>query len=108
MRGGRRLGISMDGKLQELIYEVCNGFPSRDVKISQIFDQRRFVRMVHYAWKNNLSFNTEDFKETLKVVDKFKNLSEENLETKAIELCDQAEFAKLMFYTAFELENLSI
>ncbi len=64
--------------------------------------------MVHYAWKNHLSFNTEDFKETLKVVDKFKNLSEENLETKATELCDQAEFAKSMFYAGFELENLSI
>lgn len=62
--------------------------------------------MVHYAWKNSLSFNPEDFKEILKTVDKFKILSEEELEAKAKLLCDQADFAKSMFYAAFDLEKL--
>ena len=44
----------MDEELQDLIVKVCTGFPTHDVTITNIFDQRRFARMVHHAWKNEI------------------------------------------------------
>lgn len=98
----------MDEKLQGLIHEVCSGFPTHDVNLSQVFDLRRFARMTHYAWKNNIGFHPEMFTEALKEADMFKNLNEDELESKAYELCCQADFAKSMFHAAFDIENLSL
>ncbi len=86
--------MHMEEHLQELINNVCGGFPTRDVEIINVFDQRRFARMVHYAWKQGIGFHP----------DMFMN----EIETKAHELCNKADFAKSMFHAAFELENLSI
>lgn len=48
------------------------------------------------------------FMNALKETELFKGLSEKEIETKAHELCNKADFAKSMFHAAFELENLSI
>ncbi len=48
------------------------------------------------------------FMNALKETELFRNLSEKEIEAKAHELCNQADFAKSMFHAAFELENLSI
>ena len=98
----------MDKKLQELIFAVCDGFPTRDVSVSHVFDQRRFAIMAHYAWKHNLGFHPDMFQEALKATELFKSLPEEDLEKKANQLCIRADFAKSMFHAAFELEKLSI
>lgn len=74
----------MDKKLQELIFAVCDGFPTRDVSVSQVFDQRRFAIMAHYAWKHNLGFHPDMFQEALKATELFKSLPEEDLEKKRI------------------------
>ncbi|MBD5263286.1 MAG: hypothetical protein HDS39_04345 [Bacteroides sp.] len=98
----------MDERLQELIFAVCNGFPTRDVSVSQVFDQQRFARMVHYAWKHNLGFHPDMFQEALKATELFKSLPEEEIDAKSDELCLQADFAKSMFHAAFDLDKLSI
>ncbi len=98
----------MEEHLQELIHNVCNGFPTRDVEIINVFDQRRFARMAHYAWKHGIGFHPDMFMNALKETELFRNLSEKEIEAKAHELCNQADFAKSMFHAAFELENLSI
>lgn len=98
----------MDEKLQELIQTVCSGFPTLDVNVSQVFDLRRFARMVHYAWKNEIGFHPDMFTEALKKAELFKNLNEDELESKANELCHQADFAKSMFHATFKLEKLSL
>lgn len=97
----------MKDQLKYLIENVCSGLTSLDVSISQIFDQCRFARMAHYAWKNEIGFHPEMFKEALKKIEKFNRLSEEELELKSRELCSQADFAKSMFHAAFDMENLS-
>lgn len=98
----------MDKTLQGLIEDVCKGFPSPDVEVTNVFDERRFARMAHYAWKHELGFNPKMFKDALKETPNFQRLSEDALEKKANELCLQACFAKAMFHAAFDLENLSI
>ena len=98
----------MDEKLQDLIHEVCSGFQTHDVNVSQVFDLRRFARMTHYAWKNNIGFHPDMFTEALKETVLFKSLNEDELESKANELCCQADFAKSMFHVAFEIEKLSL
>lgn len=98
----------MDSRLQELILDVCHGFPSRDVSVSHIFDFRRFAKMVHYAWKNEIGFHPDMFKDALRSDNLFNSLSEEELEAKASELCSQADFAKTIFHAAFDLEKLTI
>lgn len=98
----------MEEKLKELIFKVCAGFPTRDVCICNISDQKRFARMSHYAWKYELGFHPDMFKEALSSLDKFKCLSGDELDTKANELCKEADFAKSMFHAAFDLEKLSI
>ncbi len=98
----------MNENLQALIQNVCSGFPTYDVGVSNVFDQRRFVRMVHYAWKHEIGFHPDMFKNALMKTDLFHSLSENEIETKASELCLQADFAKSMFHAAFDLENLTI
>lgn len=98
----------MDSTLQKLIADVCQGFPTQDVGVSQIFDARRFALMVHYAWKHEIGFHPDMFEETLRGSDVFSNLSDEELEMKACEVCHQADFAKLMFHAAFDLEGLTL
>ncbi|WP_300906032.1 hypothetical protein [uncultured Bacteroides sp.] len=98
----------MDETLQELIQKVCSGFPSYDVGVSNVFDLRRFAKMAHYAWKHEIGFHPEMFKEALMNTDQFHSLSENEIEAKADELCQQADFAKSMFHAAFDLENLTI
>jgi len=48
------------------------------------------------------------FKDALMNTDQFHSLSENEIEAKADELCQQADFAKSMFHAAFDLENLTI
>lgn len=98
----------MDEKLQELIFAVCDGFPTRDVCVSHICDQRRLARMAYYAWKNEIGFHPDMFQEALKATELFKSLPEEEIDSKSNELCLQADFAKSMFHAAFDLENLSV
>ncbi len=98
----------MDEKLQKLLYAVCSGFPTRDVRVCNIFDQRRLVRMAHYAWKNNIGFHPDMFKCAMKNIELFQSLSEEELDSKAEYLCLQADSAKSVFHVAFDLEHLSI
>lgn len=98
----------MEKHLQKLIHNVCNGFPTRDVEIINVFDQRRFALMAHYAWKQGIGFHPDMFMDALKETELFKSLSEKEIEAKAHKLCNQADFAKSMFHAAFELENLSI
>ena len=100
--------MHLEEHLQELINNVCGGFPTRDVEIINVFDQRRFARLVHYAWKQGIGFHPDMFMNALKETELFKGLSEKEIETKAHELCNKADFAKSMFHAAFELENLSI
>ncbi len=95
-------------KLQELIQDVCNGFPTQDVEIINVFDQRRFAQMAHYAWKQGIGFHPDMFKEALMNTDLFRSLPENEIEAKADELCQQADFAKSMFHAAFDLDNLTI
>ncbi len=108
MRGGRRLGNSMEEELQKLIYTLCDGFPTRDVIVSNISDHKRLAIMAHYAWKHEIGFHPDMFKEALKATRMFKNLSERELEDKANLLCNQADFATSMFHAAFDLAKLSI
>lgn len=98
----------MEEKLQELIRNVCSGFTTFDVKVSHIFDVRRFAIVAHYAWKHNIGFHPDMFKTALKSTKLFQTLPDEDIEAKAYELCRQADFAKSIFHAAFELENLSI
>ncbi len=63
--------------------------------------------MAHYAWKQEICFHPDMFKEALQSNVAFSNLSEEDLEDKAHELCNQADFAKMMFHTAFDIEGLT-
>ena len=107
-RGRLRLTINMNDNLKKLIQDLCAGFPTQDVCVSNVFDQRRFARMVHYAWKQDKNFNQEVFKNVLKETELFKNLSDEELEKKSEVLCHYANFAKSMVYTAFNLEKLPI
>lgn len=98
----------MDEILQELISRVCEGFPSRDVIISNVSDQKRLAVMSHYAWKHKIGFHPDMFRDALKSTSMFKCLKEEELDSKANELCNQADFAKSLFHAAFDLEKLSI
>lgn len=100
--------ILMDQELQNLIQRLCLGFPTHDVNVSQIFDMRRFARMVHYAWKNEIGFHPEMFKNALKETDLFGNLSEEVLDAKSAQLCHQSDLAKGVLHAAFDIEKLSI
>ena len=70
-------------------------------------------RRNHYVtiigmWKQGIGFHPDMFMNALKETELFKGLSEKEIETKAHELCNKADFAKSMFHAAFELENLSI
>lgn len=98
----------MDQKLQELIQGVCSELPTLDVRISNVFDLRRFARMAYYAWKQDIGFHPEMFKDSLKKTELFQNLPEEVLDAKSIELCHQADFAKDILHATFDLENLKI
>ena len=98
----------MDQELQELIQRVCSGFPTHDVNVIQIFDMRRFARMVYYAWKHDIGFHPEMFKTALKGTELFGNFSEEALDAKSAKLCHQADFAKGILHAAFDIENLPI
>lgn len=98
----------MDEKLKKLILNVCQGFPTQDVVVSNTFDARRFARLVHYAWTHDIGFHPDMFKEALQTAKVFSSLSDEELEDKARTLCLQADFAKEMFHAAFDLEKLSI
>lgn len=98
----------MDKEFQKLIGNVCAGFPTHDVQLSNIFDIRRFARMAHYAWIHDIGFHPDMFKEALKETELFKNLSDEALDIKSQELCRQADLVKSMFHAAFDLEHLSI
>lgn len=64
--------------------------------------------MVHYAWKQNIGFHPDMFKDSLKETELFQNLLEEVLDAKSAELCRQADFAKGILHAAFDLENLKI
>lgn len=98
----------MEDKLQDLIFKVCEGLTSLDVSIYHIFDQRRFARMAHFAWKNGIGFHPEMFKIALKKIEKFNCLTDEEIEQKSHELCTQADLTKSMFHAAFDLEGLTI
>lgn len=98
----------MDKKLQDLIFALCDGFSSTDVIVSHICDQRRLARLVHYAWKQEIGFNPDMFKEALTRTNNFQNLSNEELDTKANDLCKQADFGKSLLYATFDLEKLTI
>ncbi len=98
----------MDETLKELIQKVCSGFPSFDVSVSNHFDQRRFVRMAHYAWKHEIGFHPDMFKNALMNTNLFQTLPENEIEAMATELCHKADFAKSMFHMAFDLEKLTI
>lgn len=98
----------MDETLQDLIQKVCFGFPTYDVGVSNVFDLRRFAKMAHYAWKYEIGFNPDMFKDALMNTELFHSLPEQEIEEKAYELCRQADFAKSMFHAAFDLENLKI
>ncbi|MDE6650126.1 MAG: hypothetical protein K2K45_09385 [Muribaculaceae bacterium] len=98
----------MDETLKELIQKVCSGFPTNDVVVSNVFDQRRFAKMAHYAWKHEIGFHPDMFKDTLMKTELFQSLTEQEIEARADELCQQADFAKSIFHAAFDLENLSI
>ncbi len=98
----------MDETLQELIYKVCSEFPTLDVEVCNIFDQRRFARMTHYAWKNGIGFHPDMFKNALKHSNLFQGLCEEELDEKSSQLCHQADFAKNMLHATFDLEHLTI
>ena len=99
---------NMDETLQELIQKVCSGFPTHDVGVSNVFDQRRFAKMAHFAWKHAIGFHPDMFKKALMNTELFHSLQEHEIETKAHELCQQADFARSMFHAAFDLENLTI
>ena len=98
----------MDETLQELIQKVCSEFPTYDVGVSNVFDLRRFAKMAHYAWKQGIGFHPDMFKNALMNTEVFHYLQEHEIETKAHELCQQADFAKSVFHAAFDLENLTI
>lgn len=76
--------------------------------VSNVFDQRKFARMAHYAWKHEIGFHPDMFRDALKNTDIFQSLPENEIEAKAHELCRQADFAKSVFHAAFDLENLTI
>ena len=98
----------MEETLQNLILELCLQFPYRDVNITNIFDQRRFVKVVHYAWKYEIGFHPYLFKTALEATELFGSLPENEIEQASRELCIKADFVKSMFHSAFDLENLSI
>ena len=98
----------MDDKLQELIFEVSSHLTPGDLKISHIFDLRRFAKMAHYAWINEIGFHPSMFKESLKKAELFSSIPEDTLEDMALQLCIQADFAKSMFHAAFDIEKLPI
>lgn len=98
----------MEKHLQELIHEVCESLPTRDVEITNVFDLRRFAQMAHYAWKQEIGFHPDMFTNALKATELFKNLPEEDIKAKALKLCSKADFAKSMFHAAFDLVKLSI
>ena len=93
---------TMDQELQNLIQLVCSSFTTYDVKVSHIFDLRRFARMAHYAWKHDIGFHREMFKNALKETELFGNLTDEELDEKSLDLCLQAEFAKGILHAAFD------
>ena len=64
--------------------------------------------MVHYAWKHDIGFHPEMFKKALKETELFRNLSDEVLNNKSAELCNQADFAKGILHATFDIEKLSI
>ena len=66
-----------------------------------MFDQRGFARMAHYAWKNEIGFHPDMFKEVLINTDMFRYLSENEIKAKANEICRQADYAKAMYHAAF-------
>ena len=74
----------MDETLQELIQNVCSGFPSFDVSVSNLFDQRRFARMAHYAWKHEIGFHPDMFKNALMNTNLFQTLPENALFPSAV------------------------
>lgn len=98
----------MDVTLQNLIQQVCSGFPTLDVEVTNVFDQRRFARMSHYAWKHKIGFHPDMFKNALMNTDLFRTLPDIELEAKSKQLCRQADFIKSIFHAAFDLENLTI
>lgn len=98
----------MEEELQNLIVKVCAGFPTYNVSLTNIFDLRRFSKMVYFAWKHDLGFHPDMFVEALKSTECFKNLTDEDIEDKACYLCSQADFAKSIFHAAFDLESLSV
>lgn len=98
----------MDKTLKELIQKVCFGLNTFDVSVSNVFDQRKFATMAHYAWKHEIGFHPDMFKIALMNTDLFHSLSENEIEATANKLCHQADFAKSMFHAAFDLENLTI
>ena len=92
----------MEQKLQEFIHTVCNGFPTQDVCRSNISDIRRFAQMAHYAYENNLSFHPDMFKQALMSIEKFKDLSTDEIASKSTCLCRQADFAKLILHAEYD------
>lgn len=98
----------METKLQELIKDVCDGFTSPDVSVMHITDARRFAIMAYHAWKHNIAFHPDMFKEALEATEMFETLSDQEIEEKSNNLCHHADFAKMMFRTAFEIERLSL
>lgn len=98
----------MNETLHELIQKVCSGFSTYDVGVSNVFDQRRFAKMAHYAWKHAIGFHPDIFKTALMNTELFQSIPEHEIEAKAEELCLQADFAKSMFHAAFDIENLTI
>ena len=76
--------------------------------VSNVFDLRRFAKMAHYAWKHEIGFHPDMFKDALMKTELFHSLPEQEIETRADELCHQADFAKSIFHAAFDLENLTI
>ena len=64
--------------------------------------------MAHYAWKHEIGFHPDMFKDALMKTELFHSLPEQEIETRADELCHQADFAKSIFHAAFDLENLTI
>lgn len=108
MRWALRHDYNMEDRLQELIRNVCSGFPTVDVNVSHIFDARRFAIMVHFAWKHDIGFHPDMFKAALKATELFQAMPDNVIEEKASELCYQADFAKSMYHAAFDLEHLSL
>lgn len=98
----------MEEQLQSLIRELCSNLTSQDVRISNVFDLRRFAKLTHYAWIHDLGFHPDMFKDALKEVELFQSLSDEELNAKSAKLCHYADFAKSMFKAAFDLEKLTL